>query len=101
VEKSETNSTVQEQPGIFQLIDQLETAVDKILERQVPVVLFIFPIKTIFFFCNLGQCPDSPCSFFELKKRTFTAEKCFLCELGPIFFELVICLSIFKGYLTC
>jgi hypothetical protein len=35
VESSETNSTVQEQPGIFQLIDQLETAVDKILERQV------------------------------------------------------------------
>jgi hypothetical protein len=48
VERSETYCTVQEQPGIFQLIDQLETAVDKILERQ--VVFFIFSIKTIFFF---------------------------------------------------
>jgi hypothetical protein len=42
VEKSETNSIVQEQPGIFQLIDQLETAVDKIL-----VVFFIF-LLTLF-----------------------------------------------------
>jgi hypothetical protein len=41
VEKSETNSIVQEQPGIFQRIDQLETAVDKILERQVPPILLI------------------------------------------------------------
>jgi hypothetical protein len=44
VEKSETNSIVQEQPGIFQLIDQLENAVDKILERQVPVVIFYRPL---------------------------------------------------------
>jgi hypothetical protein len=33
----ETKSSVQEPLGIFQLIDQIETAVDKLLERQVPV----------------------------------------------------------------
>jgi hypothetical protein len=33
----ETKSFVQESLGIFQLIDQIETAVDKLLERQVPV----------------------------------------------------------------
>jgi succinate dehydrogenase/fumarate reductase flavoprotein subunit len=31
----ETKSSVQESFGIFQLIDQLETAVDKLLEMQV------------------------------------------------------------------
>jgi hypothetical protein len=31
----ETKPSVQESIGIFQLIDQLETAVDKLLERQV------------------------------------------------------------------
>jgi hypothetical protein len=33
----ETKSSVHESLGIFQLIDQIETAVDKLLERQVPV----------------------------------------------------------------
>jgi hypothetical protein len=33
----ETKPSVQESIGIFQLIDQLETAVDKLLERQVYV----------------------------------------------------------------
>jgi hypothetical protein len=31
----ETKPPVQESLGIFQLIDQLETAVDKLMERQV------------------------------------------------------------------
>jgi hypothetical protein len=34
---SETKPSVQESLGIFQLIDQIEAAVDKLLERQVPV----------------------------------------------------------------
>jgi hypothetical protein len=33
----ETKPSVQESLGIFQLIDQIETAVDKLLERQVPI----------------------------------------------------------------
>jgi S-methylmethionine-dependent homocysteine/selenocysteine methylase len=33
--KVETTPSVQESIGIFQLIDQLESAVDKLLERQV------------------------------------------------------------------
>jgi hypothetical protein len=35
LEKVETKPSVQESIGIFQLIDQLESAVDKLLERQV------------------------------------------------------------------
>jgi hypothetical protein len=35
LESVETKPSVQESIGIFQLIDQLETAVDKLLERQV------------------------------------------------------------------
>jgi hypothetical protein len=35
LEKVETTPSVQESIGIFQLIDQLESAVDKLLERQV------------------------------------------------------------------
>jgi hypothetical protein len=63
VEKSETNSTVQEQPGIFQLIDQLETAVDKILERQV-FFKYFFLFKP--FFCHFS---DSQSSLFCIKKK--------------------------------
>jgi hypothetical protein len=37
VESDESKPTVQKSIGIFQLIDQLETAVDKLLERQVYV----------------------------------------------------------------
>jgi hypothetical protein len=35
MESVETKPSVQESIGIFQLIDQLDTAVDKLLERQV------------------------------------------------------------------
>jgi hypothetical protein len=35
MECDETKPSVQESIGIFQLIDQLESAVDKLLERQV------------------------------------------------------------------
>jgi hypothetical protein len=35
LESVETKPSVQESIGIFQLIDQLETAVDTLLERQV------------------------------------------------------------------
>jgi hypothetical protein len=35
LESVESKPSVQESIGIFQLIDQLETAVDKLLERQV------------------------------------------------------------------
>jgi hypothetical protein len=37
LESVETKPSVQESIGIFQLIDQLETAVGKLLERQVYV----------------------------------------------------------------
>jgi hypothetical protein len=37
LESVETKPSIQESIGIFQLIDQLETAVDKLLERQVYV----------------------------------------------------------------
>jgi hypothetical protein len=37
LERVESKPSVQESIGIFQLIDQLETAVDKLLERQVYV----------------------------------------------------------------
>jgi hypothetical protein len=37
LESVESKPTVQDPIGIFQLIDQLETAVDKLLERQVYV----------------------------------------------------------------
>jgi hypothetical protein len=83
VEKSETNSIVEEQPGIFQLIDQLENAVDKILERQVPVVFFYRPLLKPPIFLNLGHYSDMPCSFLHLKNIIVIAEKCFLCDLGP------------------
>jgi flagellar basal body-associated protein FliL len=41
LESVETKSSVQESSGIFQLIDQLEMAVDAILERQEIVNLLI------------------------------------------------------------
>jgi hypothetical protein len=34
-EFADNDSTGQESPGLFQLIEQIETAVDKLLERQV------------------------------------------------------------------
>jgi hypothetical protein len=37
----ETKPSIQESIGIFQLIDQLETAVDKLLERQVYVAFTV------------------------------------------------------------
>jgi hypothetical protein len=37
VESDESKPTVQKSIGIFQLIDQLESVVDKLLERQVYV----------------------------------------------------------------
>jgi hypothetical protein len=41
LERVETTSSVQESIGIFQLIDQLETAVDNLLERQVQWYLLV------------------------------------------------------------
>jgi hypothetical protein len=44
------DSTGQESPGLFQLIEQIETAVDKILERQVAMIK-----KCAKFFWKFGQ----------------------------------------------
>jgi hypothetical protein len=41
MESDESKPTVQKSIGIFQLIDQLESAVDKLLERQVYVAFTV------------------------------------------------------------
>jgi hypothetical protein len=50
LESVESKPSVQESIGIFQLIDQLETAVDKLLERQVyyACTVQVWVIKTDF-----------------------------------------------------
>jgi hypothetical protein len=58
LESVESKPSVQESIGIFQLIDQLETAVDKLLERQVyfACTLQVGVIKTDFAIQYCSKC---------------------------------------------
>jgi hypothetical protein len=62
LESIESKPSVQESIGIFQLIDQLETAVDKLLERQVhfACTLQVGVIKTDFALQYCSKCHTWP-----------------------------------------
>jgi hypothetical protein len=62
----ESKPSVQESIGIFQLIDQLETAVDKLLERQVyfacTVQVGVIKIDLLYNTCKLRLSTFIPLS---------------------------------------
>jgi hypothetical protein len=62
LESIESKPSVQESIGIFQLIDQLETAVDKLLERQVycACTVQVRVIKTDFDLQYCSKCHTLP-----------------------------------------
>jgi hypothetical protein len=62
LESVESKPSVQESIGIFQLIDQLETAVDKLLERQVhfACTVPVRVIKTDFAIQYCSKCHTLP-----------------------------------------
>jgi hypothetical protein len=62
LESVESKPSVQESIGIFQLIDQLETAVDKLLERQVyfASTVQVGVIKTDFTTQYFSKCLTLP-----------------------------------------
>jgi hypothetical protein len=62
LESVESKPSVQESIGIFQLIDQLETAVDKLLERQVyfACTVQVGVIKTDFAIQYCSKCHTWP-----------------------------------------
>jgi hypothetical protein len=62
LESVESKPSVQESIGIFQLIDQLETAVDKLLERQVYVActVQVGVIKTNVVIQHFSKCLKLP-----------------------------------------
>jgi hypothetical protein len=70
VRSVEAKPSVQESLGIFQLIDQIETAVDKLLERQVAYNTFnflqlhsIFVMPYNYYFTQINMKPFAgPCS---------------------------------------
>jgi hypothetical protein len=84
LESVETKPTVQESIGIFQLIDQLETAVDKLLERQVYFAcrVQVWVIKTNVAIQYCSKCRTLP--------TNLQIRKAILSMLGILFFPPLV-----------
>jgi hypothetical protein len=84
VESVESKPSVQESIGIFQLIDQLETAVDKLLERQVHLActLQVGVIKTDFAIKYFSKCLTLPTNLTIQEDNNVYVRNIIVCSFG-------------------
>jgi hypothetical protein len=86
LESVESKPSVQQSIGIFQLIDQLETAVDKLLERQVyfACTVPVRVIKTDFAILYLSKCLKLPTNLTIQEDNNVYVRNIIVCSFSCI-----------------